>query len=209
VQVDLPSSMDGKTFRQTIDRTREDIQSPILACIPRMSGAGIPVALQNQVQGRRRLNIEGERVAEPFPIGKASRIKVEWRTNDEKIIDIGAIGAAIAQPPMNADGSRLTSHEKIDPIHGILIAVGIAQPSLSTVRLDIDEGFQREPGKADRAQACKVEFRGAILQADTDLSKARLVIVAELTSPATICLTSASVVTPGIATPSSRLSRMP
>ena len=150
MKIDLPCGMDGETIWQAIYCPGKGVQSPILARVPRMSGTGIPIPLQNQVQVWPWLKIEGKRVANPFPSREAGCIKLKWRADDEEIIDVGAIGPAIAQSPVNTDRPRLTSHKKIDAIDGILIAVRIAEPPFRAMGLNIDERFQGKAGKANR-----------------------------------------------------------
>ena len=118
-----------------------------------MSGAGVPIPFHNQVQGWRRLNIEGECVADPFPVRKAARIDVKRRSDDLEVINVRPIGTAIAESPVNADRTCHTSHEEIDPVDGILIAVGITEPPLGPIGLDVNKWFQRQPGETDRTQA--------------------------------------------------------
>jgi hypothetical protein len=89
MQIDLPGGMEGKTIGQAINGPGQGVQAPILARVPRMSGAGVPVPLHNQVQGGGRLHIEGQRVAEPFPVGKAVRWEIKVNPSCDPLTSMG------------------------------------------------------------------------------------------------------------------------
>lgn len=177
MKIYLPARMDGNTVPESVYRPYQGVHPVIFTSIPGMSRAGIPFPLQNQVQIRHWLKIEAESVADPLAVRQARRIDVKGRADDEEVVDVAPIGPAIAEFPVNTDGPRLPPHEKIDAINRILIAVGVAQPPLATVGLDVDEGFQGKPGEADGAHVDKAQGCRAILQPHPDLPKSRLVYV--------------------------------
>jgi hypothetical protein len=84
-----------------------------------------------------------------LPVRETRAVDSKGRSEDLEIIDIGPVSAAIAESPMDADGACLASHQEINTVDGVLIAVGITEPPFGSMRVYVHKRLQGKPGEAD------------------------------------------------------------
>jgi hypothetical protein len=181
--IDLPAGMDGEPMGKGRDGPGKGVHAVVLTRVPRMARAGVSVALEHHVQGRSRLKSDGQRIANPLPVRQAPGLDIQGRAQDEDVIDVPPLGAAIPQAPVHADGPRLPAHEEVEAIDGVLITVGIAAPPFGAMGLDLDQRLEGQAREADRAQVDHAQGRRAILQPHPHLPEARLMHIVRALIP--------------------------